>query len=106
MQGDFFVRPVADTTTTRIDVGGDVDTYTSPELARALDEAIRAGAAEVVVDLAEVAFLDSSGLAALIGGAKQARSRGSSLKVARAGPHVRRLLDITGLNDFLGVEDC
>src|SRR5687768_10013962 len=100
----FFVHPVADTTTTRVDVGGDVDTYTSPELVRVLEDVIRSGVAEVVVDVAEVTFIDSSGLAALIGGAKQARSHGATLRVARPNPHVRRLFEIAGLNQILGVD--
>ncbi|HVF75011.1 MAG TPA: STAS domain-containing protein [Acidimicrobiales bacterium] len=104
MPGEFFVRPVADATCTTVAVGGDVDTYTSPELVRALDEVVRAGASEVVVDVAEVTFIDSSGLAALIGGAKQARSHGASLKVTRADASVRRLFEIAGLNEILGVE--
>jgi len=104
MSGGFFVRPVADTTTTTVNVGGDVDTYTSPELARVLDEVIRGGVPEVVVDVAEVTFLDSSGLSALIGGAKQARAHGASLKVARPGPNVARLFEIAGLNEILGVD--
>ncbi len=100
MADEFFVRRDGAT----VAVGGEVDTYTSPELSRALEEVIRGGATDVVVDVAEVTFLDSSGLSALIGGAKLARTHGASYRVARPGAHVRRLFEIAGLIELLGVE--
>lgn len=51
----------------------------------------------VVVDLSGVAFMDSSGLGALVGAWRVVRDRGA-LCIAGARPVVRRILSISGLD--------
>jgi anti-sigma B factor antagonist len=55
----------------------------------------------VVVDLTAVPTVDSSGLGALIGGLKAARSGGGDLRIACAGAQVVTVLDLTNLNQVL-----
>jgi anti-sigma B factor antagonist len=43
-----------------------LDAYSCPDLVRVVEERIGAGSARIVVDLAEVTFLDSSGLGSLV----------------------------------------
>ena len=47
-------------------VRGELDLSTAPELEGPLDEAIAAGDATVVVDLAECEFIDSTGIALIV----------------------------------------
>jgi anti-sigma B factor antagonist len=54
--------------------------------------------APVVVDLKQVRFIDSVGLAALAGAAKRAAEHGGSLRVACAPPKIRQLVRLTGLD--------
>lgn len=57
------------------------------------------GNSKVVVDLAGVNFIDSSGLSALIYAYKEARERDGSLSVRSPSAVVARLLDMTGQSE-------
>ena len=52
----------------------------------------------LVVDLDQVSFIDSSGLAALVGAARRAAAHGASLQVVCAQPRIRQLFRLTGLD--------
>lgn len=59
---------------TILDVSGDIDLYNSPEIRKILLGALLAkGATRVVVNLKEVRYIDSSGVASLVEGLKKAR---------------------------------
>ena len=82
-------------------VRGEIDIATSPELKLALDTAIRESVGAFVLDLCDVAFLDSSGLN-LILRARAALARGDRelAIVCPPGP-VRRLFEVAGIADLL-----
>jgi len=80
----------------RLRCTGEIDQATAPLFADALADAVP-GRRRVEVDLAEVAFMDSSGINALV----QNRRPGCELVVVDVPPHIRRVLDITGLTGIL-----
>ncbi|MEU4419257.1 STAS domain-containing protein [Actinoplanes sp. NPDC024001] len=83
-------------------VYGEIDMATVDDVQQAVNEAVSAdGVRDVVVDLAEVTFCDSSGLAAFDEGYCAAASRGIRLRIANPQPGVRRILEIVGLWDTL-----
>ncbi|WP_169165502.1 STAS domain-containing protein [Cellulomonas taurus] len=71
------------------------------ELKAAVDREVAAGNTLVVVDLADTTFLDSSGLGALVGGLRSARTAGGDLRIARAGAQVRTVLELTTMDRVL-----
>ncbi|UQU64381.1 STAS domain-containing protein [Couchioplanes caeruleus] len=75
---------------------GEIDQATAPLFAAALAEAVP-GRHRVEADLAEVSFMDSSGINALV----QHRVPGCDLVVTNVPPHIRRVFDITGLTPIL-----
>lgn len=75
------------------------------QLRAAVDDAIAAGADRIVLDLAQVPFIDSSGLGAVIGALKAARTAGGDLRLASAGDQVRQVLRLTNLDRVLRVYD-
>ncbi|HEY3260833.1 MAG TPA: STAS domain-containing protein [Pseudonocardiaceae bacterium] len=77
---------------------GEVDLYTAPLLRSALHEAIDGSAECVVIDLADVTFMASSGLATLLAGLDHAQRRRCELRLAGGGRAVRRPLQATGLD--------
>lgn len=80
-------------------VDGEVDSLTAARLEAGLGDALGAGNAEdrtVVVDLTEVTFLASSGLAVLVRGARRAAEWGSRLHVVTATRVVSRPITVTG----------
>jgi anti-sigma B factor antagonist len=78
-------------------VAGEVDIATVSRLRESLVE-LTASGRTLVVDLDQVSFIDSSGLAALVGAAKRAAAHGASLQVVCAGPRTRQLFRLTGLD--------
>jgi anti-sigma B factor antagonist len=83
---------------------GEVDSASAPGLRERLEAVVTSGAAEVVVDLTAVSFLDSAGLCALAVGHKLAQGHGTRLRVLAAGRAVVRPMQVTGLWDLLGAE--
>lgn len=76
---------------------GSLDLATAPTVRAALMEATDDGNHNMIVDLTQLEFLDSTGLGVLIGAHRRAIERKGSFKlVINEGP-IARLLNITGL---------
>jgi len=82
----------------RIAATGELDIASVPVLEEAFDRALEAGATRIVVDLAGVTFIDSTGLRLLIRITERA---GEGQLEIRSTPIVDRLLQVTGLLDQL-----
>ena len=81
---------------------GELDLFTAPRLREAVVDATDAGAEDVVVDLAGVGFIDSSGLGVLVACLKRMRERGGAFAVvAGETSSLHKLLALTGLDGFL-----
>lgn len=80
---------------------GRLDLLTGSVVRQSVAQTIAAGNRRLIVDLAEVSFMDSSGLAALISGLKAARLAGGDLRIARLTDQVHQLFELTGLNRVL-----
>jgi len=78
-------------------VAGDVDISTVARLRECLFE-LADGGGTLIVDLNRVAFIDSSGLGALVGAARRAAAHGGSLHAVCARPQTRKLLWLTGVD--------
>lgn len=90
---------------TVIEVAGDLDMSSTPQLRDRLHELTQGGARVVVVDLAGVGFMDSSGLGALVVAYKSLRERDGWLGVAGASPSVRRVFSITSVDRVIPLFD-
>jgi anti-sigma B factor antagonist len=78
-------------------VAGEVDIATVTRLRESLF-GLAASGRTLVVDLDQVSFIDSSGLAALVGAARRADAHGASLQVVCSRPRTRQLFRLTGLD--------
>lgn len=76
---------------------GSFDIATAPTARAALLEAADGGKHDIVVDLSQVDFLDSTGLGALIGAYRRAKERGGRVRLVTPDGQIARLLQITGL---------
>ena len=83
---------------------GEVDLSTVAYLRELVDEAIAVGAPHVVVNLAEIRFLDAGALAVFAMAAERLRKTGGDLAVRSATPAIYRLFEVTGLADALHVD--
>ncbi len=76
---------------------GELDMATADGLA----EALTAIPGSLVIDLAGVTFMDSSGIAALVKTNNQLTDTGRRLVLTRPAPNVRKVLGIVGLLDWV-----
>ena len=84
----------------RLDVSGDVDLLAEAPLVEQVDELVRDGhEGRILLDLADVDFIDSSGVRALI---QVHQSHGDRVQLVAASPPVLRVLEIAGLTELLG----
>lgn len=84
---------------TVVEVRGEVDVYTAPELRERLLEIINEGdARRVIVDLRPVDFMDSTGLGVLVGALKRVRMSGGDLSLVCDSEKLLKIFRITGLD--------
>jgi anti-anti-sigma factor len=92
---------------------GEIDMVTGDHFRTAMDSAVDAAVlaavaaepAAVVIDLDRVAFMDSTGIAALVHAHSRAEEHRVDLTVANCGPQVQRVLEITGVAKLLTGDD-
>jgi anti-sigma B factor antagonist len=85
---------------------GELDLDSAPQLSGVLDPLIEEGPAEIVLDLSELTFIDSSGIAALVAAQQNLNEQDRRLALVSPKPFTRKLLETVGLIEFLGVRDC
>ena len=78
-------------------VRGELDSGTAPLVDARLREVEGQGAALVILDLEETAFIDSSGLRVLVDGDQRMRANGGELVIEGMSAAARRVLEIAGL---------
>jgi anti-sigma B factor antagonist len=88
-----------------VSVFGEVDMATAPKLLEAVGAALDSGDT-VVLDLAGMTFIDSSGLKVLVTAYKRADHLRAARVVLRSPqPQARSVLEVTGLDTLLTIED-
>jgi anti-sigma B factor antagonist len=84
-------------------VRGELDIATSPQVRELLADAAMDQAHPLVVDLARCDFIDSTGLAALLHGAKPTQNGESRLAIVSPEGDVRRVLELTAIDKSIPV---
>ena len=86
-----------------IDVQGEIDMYTAPRLRELLIDLVSKGSYQLVVNLDQVGFLDSTGLGVLVGGLRRVRAHDGSLDLVCTQQRILKIFRITGLTDVFGI---
>ena len=84
---------------TAVAVAGEIDIATAGLFRDAIDEAASDG--RVMIDLAGTTFIDSSGLAVLIGACKRFDRRPDAVVLCAAAPRIRQVLEMSGLDGWV-----
>ena len=82
---------------------GEIDVFTSADLGLCFETALAGAPSQIVIDLSEVTFMDGSGLRLLERFHLKCRDRGFVLGLVKPAPHVRRLLELVGMDGVLPV---
>jgi len=88
---------------TVVTVSGDLDVSDALSLREALGRAQGEGAIPVLLDLAEVGFIDSSGVGLLVTAQRRAAASGGRFALAALTPTVARVLELTRTDRMLTV---
>ncbi len=100
---DFAIVADATEAGRRIAVRGDLDLATVGELVSALDSALGAGEAVVLV-LEDCTFLDSSALKVIADASRRADDSGTVFAVSRPSPQAARVLELSGLGEIVTID--
>nr|WP_310965083.1 STAS domain-containing protein [Nocardioides marmorisolisilvae] len=82
---------------TIVSVAGEIDVYTAPRLRERISELVADGHYHLIVDMAGVDFLDSTGLGVLVGGLKKVRAHDGSMELICNQDRLLKIFRITGL---------
>jgi anti-sigma B factor antagonist len=88
-----------------IDLAGEVDAYTSARFREVMMDIIEDGTARLVVSMAKVDYIDSSGLGALVGGLKRTSERNGRITLICDRIQVKKVFEITGLEKVFPIFD-
>ena len=87
-------------------IAGELDHYAAPQIRRMLDEVIRdPEITDMVLDLENLTFMDSSGIGVLLGRLRILQARGGTLSVKNMQPSVEKLFRLSGLQRVIGIEE-
>ncbi|HIJ96185.1 MAG TPA: STAS domain-containing protein [Desulfuromonadales bacterium] len=75
-----------------------LDAHNSEELKAELNRIFEGGSRDVIVDLKQVRFIDSSGLGVLVSGFKNASTRQGALKLSALQTQVKSMFELTRLH--------
>lgn len=87
-----------------IRVQGEVDLYSSPELRKVILKSIPSAGGDLAIDLSEVSYIDSSGVATLVEGLRSARKNGSGFVLVMPSPAVMQVLELARLDSVFEVK--
>ncbi len=83
---------------------GEVDMNTSPEFRAAVEQAVKDSDKGVIIDLAALEYMDSSGVAVLIEGVRWSKTANVKIILAQPSEAVREVIELARLQKFFAIE--
>ena len=103
---DLRIRTRREGTWTVLEVAGELDLHTSPELGDQLTGLIAAGDTRLAVDLSDTSFMDSSSLGVLVANLKRVREHGGDVAITGASGSPLKVLTLTGMDRVFTMADA
>ena len=100
----FSVTVSSDGDATTVTLSGELDMAAIESAGQAIDRAEQDDGM-LVLDLSGLTFIDSTGLEVILRAARRAEDSGRRLVVARPSPYVRRLFQLTAIDQSLDIVD-
>lgn len=86
-----------------VNIEGEIDHHSAEGIREKIDQLYtNTHALDVVFDFEAVTFMDSSGIGMMMGRYKKLKPKGE-IKIYNMNPHVKRLVDLSGLNQIIQV---
>ena len=99
------VTPAAGSGPAFVVLAGEMDVVSTGAFAESMSELERSSPDGVVIDVAGLSFIDSSGINALVQAARTVEARGGRAVLAAPAPHVHRVFEITRVRDLVAIAD-
>ena len=86
-----------------IDLSGEVNAGADAQLDAAYSEAVATGASSVLLNFEAVDYINSTGIALIVGVLARARADGRTVRACGLSDHYREIFEITRLADFMTI---
>ena len=99
------VQVVTDAGAARLALAGEIDRDADGALGSAYDEAVGTGATSIRLDFSDVSYINSTGIALIVGLLGRARAADIPVSAYGLSDHYREIFEITRLSDFITIDD-
>jgi len=86
-----------------LDVSGEIDLYNAPEIKDIIGNLIEEKKYNVIINLKEVTYIDSSGIGALISSLSNLKKYQGGLKIINVFASVKKVFELTKLTSFFDI---
>jgi len=90
---------------TILDIAGEIDLYNAPEIKDIVNNLIDEKKYNVIINLEQVSYIDSSGIGALISSLSNLKKYQGGLKIINVFASVRKVFELTKLTSFFEIYD-
>ena len=88
-----------------LDISGEIDLYNAPEIKDIVNKLIEQKKYNVIINLKEVTYIDSSGIGALISSLSNLKKYQGGLKIINVFASVKKVFELTKLTSFFEIYD-
>lgn len=88
-----------------LDVSGEIDVYTAPQFKEAVNHILDSGQKHLIINMAGVTYMDSSGFGTLLSATKRIRPEGGTVSLVKVNSAIDRILRITRLSTVFATYD-
>jgi len=88
-----------------LDVVGEIDVYTAPQFKQAVNTILDAGQKHLLINMAGVTYMDSSGFGTLLSATKRLKPKGGTVNLVKCNSAIDRVLRITRLDQIFATYD-
>lgn len=99
------LEDAADGTAHRLTLTGELDLASAPLLELQIERLCGQGATEILLNLSQLAFMDSTGLRVILNSAEVCQRNGCDFSLSPGTPAVQRVFEITGVLELLPFTD-
>jgi len=89
---------------TILELKGELDIFSSPTFKEKLYGIIENSQNDIILDLSEISYIDSTGLGVFVGALKKAKQKNLNIKLRNLKPNVKKVFSITGLDKVFLME--
>lgn len=93
-----------DNNSDELKVIGEVDAHTAPDLKEKLLALTEKQGNQITLNLSQTTYMDSTGIGVIIAAYKSSKIHDVTITIRGITPRVKRLFDMTGLSDFVMIE--